>query len=60
MKEMFKKIPTTMTKPLSSRQKLQKLMIEIGGGWYMKKRTKQLPPLSRTKQSKKHKIRRMK
>ena len=33
MKYMFKQIPTTMTKPLSPRQKVQKLMIEIGDGW---------------------------
>ena len=26
MKKMFKKIPTTMTKPLSPKQKVQKLM----------------------------------
>ena len=32
MKDMFKKIPTTVTKPLSPRQKVQKLMTEIGGG----------------------------
>ena len=31
-KEMFKQIPTMMTKPLSQRQKFQKLMTEIGGG----------------------------
>ena len=37
MKEMFKQIHTTMTKPLSPRQKFQKLMTEIGGGWYMGK-----------------------
>ena len=35
MKEMFKKISTTMTRPLSPRPKVQKLMTEIGGGWYM-------------------------
>ena len=33
MKDMFKKIPTTMTKALSPKQKFQKLMTEIGGGW---------------------------
>ena len=42
---MFKQIPTMMTKTLSSKQKVQKLMIEIGGGWYMKKSAKGLPPL---------------
>ena len=45
MKDMFKKIPTTMMKPLSPRQKLQKLMTEICGGWYMERITKVLPPL---------------
>ena len=34
-KYMFKKIPTTMTKLISPKQKVQKLMREIGGGWYM-------------------------
>ena len=37
MKEIFKKIPTTMIKALSPRKKVQKLMTEIGGGWYMEK-----------------------
>ena len=37
MKDMFKKIPTTMSKPLSPKQKVQKLMTEIVGGWYTKK-----------------------
>ena len=32
MEEIFKQIPTTMTKPLIPRQKVQKLMKEIGGG----------------------------
>ena len=53
MKETFKQIPTTMTKPLSPGQKVQKIMTEIGGGWYMKKLTKGLPPLRIPKQSKK-------
>ena len=35
IQEMFKQIPTTMTKPLSPRKKVQKIMTEIGGGWYM-------------------------
>ena len=35
MKEMLIKIPTMMTKLLSTRQKVHKLMTEIGGGWYM-------------------------
>ena len=37
LKEMFKQILTTMTKPLSPEQKVQKLITEIGGGWYMEK-----------------------
>ena len=37
MKYMFKQIPTTMTKALSPRRKVQKRMTEIGGRWYMKK-----------------------
>ena len=34
---MFKQIPLTMIKALSPKQKVQKLMTEIGGGWYMEK-----------------------
>ena len=37
MKEMFKQIPTTITKALSPKQKFQKLTTVIGGGWYMEK-----------------------
>ena len=37
MKEIFQKIPTIKSKPLSLGQKFQKLMTEIGGGWYMGK-----------------------
>ena len=33
MKEMFKQIPSTMTKPFIPKQKFQKLMTEICGGW---------------------------
>ena len=33
MKEMIQKIPTMTTKPLITKQKVQKLMTEIGGGW---------------------------
>ena len=53
MKDMFKQILTTMTKPLSPREKVQKIMIEIGVGWYMEKFTKGLPPLRRPQISKK-------
>ena len=51
MKEMFKKITITIKKALTPTQKMQKLMIDIGGGWYMGKSAERLPPLRRTKQS---------
>ena len=53
MKDVFKKIPKTMNKTLSQKQKVQKLMTEIGGGWYMEIIAKGLPPLRRPKLSKK-------
>ena len=37
MKGMFQKIPTIKLKPLSQGQKVQIIMTEIGGGWYMLK-----------------------
>ena len=37
MKKLFKKIPTMKSKPLSQDKKHQKLLTEIGGGWYMEK-----------------------
>ena len=37
MKEMFKKVPLTMIKALTPKQNVQKLMTDIGGGWYMTK-----------------------
>ena len=40
MKEMFKKIPLTMIKALTPKQKVQRLMTEVGGGWYMEIKTK--------------------
>ena len=55
MKEMFKEIPQTMKKSLTTKQKVQKLMTDIGGGWYMGNIAKGLPPLRRTKLSKKEK-----
>ena len=42
-----------MKKALTPKQKVQKLMTDIGGGWYMEKSAKVLPPLRRTKLSKK-------
>ena len=52
MNEMFKTIPQNVENPLTSREKNQKLITDIGGGWYLKKRKKGLPPLKRTKLSK--------
>ena len=60
MKEMFKQTPLTMKKSLTLKQKFQKIMTDIGGGWYMGESSKGLPPLRRTKLSKKHKKSRMK
>ena len=57
---MFKQIPIRMTKLIGPEQKVQKLMIEIGGGWYMEKITKGVVSLSITKLSKEHKKSRMK
>ena len=42
-----------MIKALSPKQKVQKLMTEICGGWYMGKSAKGLPPLRISKLSKK-------
>ena len=42
-----------MTTKLPSQIIFQKLMIEIGGGWYTEKITKGLPPPRRPKSSKK-------
>ena len=53
MKEISRKIPLTMIKALNQKQKVQKLMTEIGGGWYMEKFSKGLPPLRRPTLSKK-------
>ena len=53
MKEMFKQIHLTVIKAITTKQKFQKLMTEIGGGWYMEKSAKGLPPLRRSTISKK-------
>ena len=37
IKEVFMKIPQNVEISLTSKEKIQKLMIEIGGGWYMEK-----------------------
>ena len=54
MKEMPRQIPTTMTKPFSPRQKVEKIMTEISYGWCMKNISKGLPPLTIPKLSKKN------
>ena len=53
MVEMFKTIPQNVKKPLTTREKNQKLNTDIGGGWYLVKCQKGLPPLKKTKLSKK-------
>ena len=37
MKEMSKQIYLTMIGAISPKQKVQKIMTEIGGGWYFEK-----------------------
>ena len=53
MKDMFKQILQTIKIGLTPKKKVQKLMTDIGGGWYMRKSARGLPPLRRTKLSKK-------
>ena len=37
MKDMSRQIPQTIKIALTPKQKVQKLMTDIGGGWYMEK-----------------------
>ena len=53
MKEMFMQIPQNVEITLTLKQKIQKLMTDIGGGWYIEKSDRGLPPLKITKPSKK-------
>ena len=53
MEEMFKQIPQNVERAVNSREKNQKLMTDIGGGWCLKKCERGLPPLKRKKLSKK-------
>ena len=53
MEDMFKHIPQNVEKALTSREKNQKLMTDIGGGRYLEKYEKGIPSLKRTKLSKK-------
>ena len=54
MVDMFKTIPQNDGIPMTSREKNQKLITDIGGGWYLEKCKKGLPPLMRTKLGKRH------
>ena len=53
MKEIFKQIPLTVIKSLTPKQKFQKLMTKVGGGWYMEESSKGLTPIRRSAISKK-------
>ena len=46
-------IPQIFERALTSKEKTQKLLTYIGGGWYMAKSARGLPPWNRTKLSKK-------
>ena len=50
---MFMQIPQNVERALTSKEKTQKLLTDIGGGWYMAKSARVLPPLKRTKLSQK-------
>ena len=53
MKEIFKQIPQNVEKSLTSEKKNQKLMTDIGGGWYLEKCERRLTTLKGKKPSKK-------
>ena len=53
MKYMFMQIPQNVEIALTPKEKIQKLLTDIGGGWYMAKSSRGLPPLKRKKLSKK-------
>ena len=53
MEEIFKQIHQNFKIALTSRDKDQKLMTDIGGGWYLEKSARRLTPLKRTKLIKK-------
>ena len=55
MVEMFKTMPQNVEKPLTTGEKNQKLITDIGGGWYLEKCAKGLLPLKRTKKVNRHK-----
>ena len=53
LEEMFKQITQNVERSLTSKGKKGKMMTDIGGGWYLEKCKKGLPPLKRTKLGKK-------
>ena len=59
MKDMFMQIPHYVEIALTPEEKIQKLLTDIGGGWYMGESARGLPPLKRTKLGKKRKKGRM-
>ena len=48
MKEMFMQIPQNVEIALTPKQKIQNLMTDIGGGWYVEKSARGITPLKRT------------
>ena len=53
MKELFQKIPVELPNQPSPKEKFQSLLHDIGGGWYVEKLVQNLPPLKKSKLSKK-------
>ena len=47
MEDMFIQIPKNVEIVLTSNEKTQKLLTDIGGGWYLAKIARGLPPLNR-------------
>ena len=45
MVDLFKQIPTMISKPLTKDKKIQLILTDIGGARYMKKMIKKPPPL---------------
>ena len=52
MKSMFQNIPVELPKSFSHKGKLQSLLPDIGGDWYMNKLNGNLLPLKKQKLSK--------
>ena len=49
MKKLLQKILVELPKKISPREKLKSLLHAIGGGWYVNKLGKKLPPLKKRK-----------